>query len=301
MFSVFLAIQPSALSSTPVPRYNSGRCEPRLLGCFPENPTKGAQKAVEYLAGYVHSPSQCANLCARHKDRVISNSGTSGWSGLFALQFPGPKGTECYCGTTDTDHAKHTMEGAKCVDEYAGVCYKWKHADGRSTSCTHCSYPHDMRICGGTDANAVYHVDHCITKAGFEELIKREAAATSASDSNACTTQRRFRLSKRGCLRDSPTNRVLLGANGPTAPVIVDSPWECAFACAQQGMLAFGLEFGNECYCEHVDALNKLLLDGGKNNRVAEAPEMCDTHMCTNSLDYCGGNQHLTAYEVIKC
>ena len=54
------------------------RCAPRYVGCYPD---KISERAVEYLAGVVHSPAQCASLCASYGYEAKGE-----WAGLFALQ-----------------------------------------------------------------------------------------------------------------------------------------------------------------------------------------------------------------------
>ena len=271
------------------------RCAPRYVGCYPD---KISERAVEYLAGVVHSPAQCASLCASYGYEAKGE-----WAGLFALQnnVPG-RGSECYCAKSDGDHTKHVMEGSKCFDELNGVCYGWGHASGKKTICNTCEYPHDLHMCGGALANAVYHVDKCGEGKGYSPLVSRQKKSRAHAD-NSCLQGGKYRLAYRGCLRDDPNNRVM-SAQKPTT---VSSPWECAFTCGQMGMLAFGLEFGKECYCEHVSSLASVLASstGGASPMPIAVEDgkkyKCDTHVCKRGTDYCGGDRMLVAYEVLKC
>ena len=260
----------------------SGRCEPEYLGCFPDDP---GSRAVTFFAGRIHSPSQCALLCAHR----AAKEGIS-WAGLVALQNPTTQGVECFCAKDDDDHTKHVLEDSKCMFEDAnGVCARWVHTTDASSTCEPCPYPHDKELCGGKDTNSIYHVGHCGESEGtLTSLQLRENALHShtKSCSNVKGTNRRFILNKRGCVKDDPSKRVFSG--GFTT---VDTPWECAYVCGQNGFLAFGIEFGNECFCTENTHLDEVLANG---QLKADDPLMCDTVMCARGEEFCGGD-HCTS------
>jgi hypothetical protein len=314
----------------------SGRCEPEYLGCFPD---LKSDRAMPYFAGLVHSPSQCALLCAHHAAHLGTVEGSVPWAGVFALQVPRTNhGVACSCGYGDSDHTKHVREGATCLVKGAdGMCASWY--DGtpdarRHTECATCPYPHDLEQCGGPDANSVYRVAHCgdgDTPSSFQqtlsELQKRHDARKShvvecTAPGGARGRPRTQVLRKRGCVAKVHAPNEQAWAYGAESGVYigdVDTPWECAYACERKRTSAFarythtsfGLEGGRACYCINPTMVSFLPSGAEQAAALRGAPDaapapsadyiLCDTMMCKFGDEFCGGRNHLSAYDIVHC
>ena len=344
----------SGKSHVPVVKAPSGRCEPEYLGCFPD---VKADRALSYFAGRVHSPSQCALLCAHHAANLVAKSESKEvkWEGSFALQSskqPTHLGIECWCGYHDSDHTKHALEGATCLVKRAdGVCSSWYDTDGtvpRYTKCAPCPYPHDLDQCGGANANSVYRVAHCggaeASSANEEGLQQTLSALQTRHDARKSHTidcaapvgsrerPRTHVLRKRGCVANVHGPNSQAWAHGAESGIYVgyvNTPWECAYSCERNGqnratvarrnrataavdtLTSFGIEGGGRCYC--IDPTLVSFLPSGLEQAAAlrGAPNdvpppssdyiLCDTMMCAFGDEYCGGKNHMTAYDIVDC